>query len=137
MRRHAEIADVGRKRFSGRLAERNKLWLQYRNFLRQGLSNFEAATTVGNRSASLLYYYAMLNFAKAELLDTNSAQIANVGIGHGFRFNPANARTIAGDTLKVVNGIFRLLYERRTGLTLRPNFQLPIKRLLANIPEIA
>lgn len=137
MRRHAEIAEVGRGRFSGNLAAKNRLWLQYRNFLRQALSNFEAAVTVGNRSASLLYYYAMLNFAKAELLDTNSVQIANVRIGHGLSFSPVSAQTVAGDTLKVTDGLFPLLYERRTGRTLPHGLKLPIKRLLANIPEIA
>lgn len=136
IRRHAEIAEVGRQRFPGRLSEKNRSWREYRNYLRQALSNFDAATTVTNRSASLLYYYAMLNFAKAELLDTNFTQIANAPIRHGLSYSPARARTVTGDTLKVTDGVFPLLYKRRTGRALPRGTTLPVKRLLGNIPEI-
>src|SRR5438445_4183887 len=63
LRTEAELQAVGRSRFTGSLKHRNAMWLDYRNYLRQALSNFRAALGVENRSASLLYYYAMLNFA--------------------------------------------------------------------------
>jgi hypothetical protein len=109
--------------------------LVYRNFLRQALSNFRAALNVDNRSASLLYYYAMLNFAKAELLRVNPVTVQGF-VAHGLSFNGLNARTIGGDYLTVKDGVFRLLYERRTGYQLPVGTRLPVKRLLGNIPEI-
>jgi hypothetical protein len=62
---HAELKSVGRARFPGSTKTKNFLWFHYRNYLRQAISNFQLALTVLNRSSSLLYYYAMLNFAKA------------------------------------------------------------------------
>jgi hypothetical protein len=136
LRREAELQSIGRTRFVGTLAQRNRLWLAYRNYLRQAISNFRAALTVDNRSASLLYYYAMLNFAKAELLRVRPAAVQGF-VAHGLSFNGTNARTIGGDSLTVRDGVFRILYEQRTGYTLPPNARLPVKRLLSNIPEIA
>jgi hypothetical protein len=103
--------------------------------MRQAISNFRAALEVPNRSACLLYYYAMLNFAKAELLDGNFAAITG-RLYHGLSFDPTKAKTVAGDSLKVQNGAFRLLYEKRTGKSIPVGTLLPIKKLLANIPEI-
>ena len=65
LRADAELPSIGRSRLSGTLIQRNALWRDYRNFLRQAISNYRAASGVDNRSACLLYYYAMLNFAKA------------------------------------------------------------------------
>jgi hypothetical protein len=104
--------------------------------MRQAISNFRAALEVPNRSACLLYYYAMLNFAKAELLDSNYPTITG-RLYHGLSFDPTKAKTVAGDSLKVHDGAFKLLYEKRTGRILPAGTVLPVKRLLANIPEIA
>ncbi|MFJ4201628.1 YaaC family protein [Streptomyces sviceus] len=137
LRRHAEISAVGRARFSGTLNQKNALWKEYRNFLRQALSNFEAAITVSNRSACLLYYYAMLNFAKAELLSIVPGNITGQFVGHGLSFSPSRAKTVAGDVLVVKPGVFPWLYEARTGHKLPTGTKIPVKRLLAQIPEIA
>lgn len=136
LRRHAEIAAVGRARFPGTLAQKNSSWREYRNFLRQGLSNYEAALGVPNRSACLLYYYAMLNFAKAELLSSHAAKISGQFVGHGLSFSPKQAQTVSGDSLVVKEGVFRWLYEQRTGTTLPVGMRIPVKRLLVQIPEI-
>jgi hypothetical protein len=135
LRRDAELVSVGRARFTGTLAQRNRLWLTYRNFLRQGLSNYKAALGVENRSASLLYYYAMLNFAKAELLRVQPAAVQGF-IAHGLQFNGFKVQTVVADYLTVKDGVFRLLYEKRTGYSLPVGTRLPVKRLLRNIPEI-
>ncbi|MGW4673601.1 YaaC family protein [Streptomyces sp. NPDC004324] len=137
LRRHAEISAVGRTRFPGTLNQKNALWKEYRNFLRQALSNFEAAITVSNRSACLLYYYAMLNFAKAELLSVAPGNITGKFIGHGLSFSPSRAKTVAGDVLVVKPGVFPLLYEARTGHKIALGTKLSVKRLLGQIPEIA
>lgn len=136
LRRHAEIADIGRNRFSGTLGQRNVLWKESRNYLLQALSNYSAAMQVPNRSACLLYYYALLNFAKSELLETHAPDLINQPIGHGLSFNPTNARTVRGDFLTVRKGVFPLLYERRTGHRLPTGTKLPISRLISHIPEI-
>ncbi len=91
---------------------------------------------VGNRSSSLLYYYAMLNFAKAELLDKHHSQIVDQKIRHGLSFNAVRAKSVAGDYLTVTTGVFPLLYEWRTGYQLLNGTQLPLSRLLRAIPEI-
>lgn len=107
LRRHAEIATVGRQRFPGSLSQKNKLWLEYRNFMRQALSNFQAAMSVPNRSSCLLYYYAMLNFAKAELLTVRPADIQG-RVHHGLSFSPGrHGKSVAGDSLKVCKGYSR------------------------------
>ncbi|WP_329344093.1 YaaC family protein [Streptomyces sp. NBC_00663] len=137
LRRHAEIKTVGRSRFPGSLNRKNALWKEYRNFLRQALSNFEAAITVPNRSACLLYYYAMLNFAKAELLSTVPNSITGKFVGHGLSFSPSRAKSVAGDVLVVKDGVFPWLYESRTGHKLGVGTKLSVKRLLAQIPEIS
>ncbi|QIB44569.1 YaaC family protein [Streptomyces aureoverticillatus] len=136
LRRHAEIASVGRKRFPGSLAQKNKLWLEYRNFMRQALSNFQAALEVPNRSSCLLYYYAMLNFAKAELLTVRPSDVQGA-VHHGLSFSPGRQRkSVAGDTLTVKNGVFPWLYEHRTGYSLNIGTELPVRRLVPYVPEV-
>lgn len=135
LRTEAELQAIGRSRFVGTLKQRNALWLSYRSFLRQAISNFRVALSVDNRSASLLYYYAMLNFAKAELLITRPAAVQGF-VSHGLSFNVTNAKTIAGDSLTVRDGVFRLLFEERTGYSLPVGTRIPVTRLLTHIPEI-
>jgi hypothetical protein len=134
---YAEIPKVGKKRFSGKQVEINRLWLSFRNFMRQGLSNFEAAQKVPNRSSSLLQYYAALNFAKAELLaPLGPGRLVDVFVGHGLSFNPTNAKTVAGDHLTVKNGVFKMLYEHRVGRPIAVGRLLPIRRLLSRLSEL-
>jgi hypothetical protein len=135
LRRHSEIGSFGRTLFSGTKATKNLRWYQYRNLVKQAISNFSAALTVSNRSACLLYYYAMLNFAKAELLEAHPADVTG-RIRHGLSFDPTKAKTVSGDSLIVHDGVFKLLYQKRTGRNLPTGTVLPIKRLLGNIPEI-
>jgi len=118
------------------LSQKNALWREDRNYLAQALSNFSAALTVPNRSSCLLYYYAMLNFAKSELMPSHHGKLVNKRIQHGLSFNLTNARSVSGDFLTVQDGIFPMLYEARTGFTLPKGTRLPIQRLLRAIPEI-
>jgi hypothetical protein len=133
--RHSEITSFGKRRLSGNRSARNLRWYHYRNLIRQATSNFRAALEVPNRSACLLYYYAMLNFAKAELLDSNFTAVTG-RLYHGLSFDPTRAKTVVGDSLKVHDGAFRMLYEKRTGRSIPLGTLLPVKRLLAHIPEI-
>lgn len=134
---HSEIQSVGRRRFQGTIAQKNALYFHFRNFTRQAISNFRSAQMVTNRSAALLYYYAALNFAKAELIDAHADRLVNSGIGHGLSFNPTNAKTVFGDYLTVRAGVFPMLYERRTGIPIENGTKLNVRRLLLQVPEIA
>jgi hypothetical protein len=130
------VPEIGRVRFAGNLAQKNMHWREYRNFLRQALSNFAAAQQVPNRSASLLLYYAALNFAKAELLDTNYSSLVQFRVGHGLSFSPTRAKSVLGDHLTVSDGVFTKLYERRTGKAWPQGQKLGVRQLLSQVPEI-
>jgi hypothetical protein len=124
-------------KFTGTKAQRKSLWGEYRNFVIQAISYFDAATKVSDRSACLLLYYAMLNFAKAELAVTDPSKVIGKRIGHGLSFNPVKAKRVSSDSLLVQDGVFRILYEKRVGKNLGLHQRLPVGRLLRNIPEIA
>lgn len=136
LRRHADLPSYGMSRFQGTRAQKTSLWREYRSYVLQALSNFDAAASIADRSACLPLYYAMLNFAKAELLVADPSKIAGQQIGHGLSFSPIKAKKVATDTLLAKNGVFRLFYEKRTGRKLQLNQRLPVGRLLKNIPEI-
>jgi hypothetical protein len=138
LQRHAELPFYGARRFSGTRAQRNALWREYRNYVHQALSYFDAAVNVPDRSACLLLYYSLLNFAKAELLDTHTWQIMGQRISHGLSYNPTWAKKLTGDVVTVQSGgVFPLLYEKRAGRTIGTGQALKVQRLLANIPEVA
>jgi hypothetical protein len=136
LRQLEEVSERGRALFPGSLAQKNRLWREFRNFLRQVRRYDEAAAHVEGTSAALLHYYATLNLAKAELLQTNPNSIVGVNIHHGLSYRPSAAKSMVGDSLIVRNGVFPLLYEKRTGHTLPARTRLPVVRLLANCPEV-
>jgi hypothetical protein len=136
LRQLEEVPEQGRALFTGTLAHKNQLWREFRNYLRQARRYDEAALQVVGTSAALLHYYAMLNLAKAELLRSVPVKVLGVDIHHGLTYRPSAAKSMAGDSLRVRDGIFPLLYEKRTGSRLPSGTRLPIRRLLANCPEI-
>jgi hypothetical protein len=87
-----EVRAQGRSLFEGSLSQRNTLWREFRNYVRQARTCFEAGSRVPCSSSTLLMYYAFLNLAKAELLRTNPKQIMGQTIRHGLSFNPGRAR---------------------------------------------
>jgi hypothetical protein len=136
LRQLEEVPERGRALFTGSLARKNQLWREFRNYLGQARTYDEAALHVAGTSAALLHYYSVLNLAKAELLSSVPNSIVGVDIRHGLTYRPSAARSMAGDSLIVRNGVFPLLYEKRTGRTLPFGTRLPVTRLLANCPEI-
>lgn len=137
LRLETEVADQGRSLFGGALRTQNRLWREFRNYSRQAQSNMQTGLSSPDRSACLLYYYALLNYAKAELLTTNPNDILGQKIRHGLSFDPTTANTVRGDYLTVHgSGVFPLLYRKRTGQALSPGTRLPVKRLLGQVPEI-
>jgi hypothetical protein len=132
----ADVPERGRQLFTGSRADKNRAWREFRNYIRQARAYDDAASGVAGSSAALLYYYAILNLAKAELLLSHPANIIGQRIHHGLSYNPTRGKTITGDVLSVQDGVFPLLYEKRTGRQLPLSEKLEIKRLLANCPEL-
>lgn len=126
----------GRDLFSGTLAQRNALWREFRNYVRQARAYDDASRGVHGSSAALLLYYSLLNLAKAELLTHSPASILGQPIRHGLLFKRGTGDSIAGDAVEVTAGVFPLLYEKRTGTPLPLGTRIPVKRLLTQIPEI-
>jgi hypothetical protein len=136
LRQYSEIQERGRSLFVGKLGQRNTLWIEFRNYVRQAKAYFDGAEHVQGSSAALLYYYSFLNLAKAELLRSVSSQIVGVEVHHGLTYRPADARTIRGDVVRVRSGVFSLLYRARTGHTAPSAAPLRIPRVLGSIPGI-
>jgi hypothetical protein len=126
----------GRKLFAGSLGERNRLWREFHNYVRQAKAYDDAAAAVTGSSSGLLQYYALLNLAKAELLVSNSPQVLTPPFRHGLVFRRSKGDSIAGDALEVQPGAFQLLYQKRTSSSLVTGTRLPVKKLLALVPEI-
>src|SRR5438552_1565022 len=80
----ASYPDRGRALFTGTLAQRNKLWREFRSYVRQARDYDEAARTIKGASAALLLYYSALNLAKAELLTSVPNPISGQTIRHGL-----------------------------------------------------
>jgi hypothetical protein len=136
IRRHAELPEYVLPRLSGTRAQKNAIWKEYRNYVHQGLSYFDAALNVRDRSATLLYYYAVLNFAKAELIYTQAPSIMGQRIVHGLSYSPTWAKTLSADFIRVQGGgIFPLLYEARTGQKIPRDQRLRISSLLSNVQK--
>lgn len=126
----------GRKLFPGTLAAKNRLWREFHNYVRQARAYDDGAAVVAGNAGGLLQYYSLLNLAKAELLITNAVAVTTQPLRHGLLFRRTAGDRISGDAVEVTAGVFPLLYEKRTGHTLPTGTRLPVKRLLAHVPEI-
>lgn len=126
----------GRDLFSGPVRQRNTLWREFRNYIRQARAYDDASSGVHGSSAALLLYYSLLNLAKAELLTHSPAPIIEQPIRHGLLLRRGSGQSIAGDAVEVTAGVFPLLYEKRTGTPLPLGTRIPVRRLLTQIPEI-
>ncbi|MFT2693475.1 YaaC family protein [Clavibacter zhangzhiyongii] len=136
LRQYTDIPTRGLEGIPGTAAQKRAAYQEFRNFARQGVTYWEAANSIKGSAAALPYYYSVLNLAKAELVRDNPALIIGQKLQHGLSFVPTKSNSIAGDYLKVVPGVFPMLYEKRTGLSLPPQTKLRIKNLLSLIPEI-
>jgi hypothetical protein len=132
---YADDRDEGRSLFSGPIAQRNRSWTAFHNYMRQAFAYYDAAAATSSSAAALLYYYSALNFGKAELL-VRGALAPNEEIHHGLTFRPTSARSVRSDHITVRRGVFPRLYTERTDYEFREGAELPVKRILANIPEM-
>jgi YaaC-like protein len=129
----ADVPKAGRALFSGSLVRRSRLWKEFGSFIRQAKAYDDAASLVNGPSSALLQYYTALNLAKAELLTLPNNPKA---FAHGLTSSSQSARSIAGDVVTVKPGVFPLLYEKRTGVSLPTGTRLNVKRLLGSVPEL-
>lgn len=137
LRSYADVRERGEKLFATRpRSERVKCWEALNDFSRQARSYYEALDATSGSARGLLSYYSALNLAKAEILHTSPELVINKRIRHGLSFDIGRNTTIRGDSVKVTRGVFPLLYEMRTGKTLPQGTVLPVRRLLAHVPEI-
>lgn len=134
--RLADIPEEGRELFSGTLAEKNRLFREFRSFVRQARTYWDAARLTRGSAAALPYYYCFLQLAKAELLQTHPSEVLGARVGHGLSFKTNSTRRFGSDALTVHDGAFRLLTEKRLGSALPNRTRLPIPNLLRLIPEI-
>lgn len=133
---YGQVPEIGRPLFSAPRALQTKLWREFGNYVRQAKAYWEAADGTRGSSSALLYYYALHNLAKAELLISHPADVFQKKLHHGLVWNPGLGRGIGGDRVSVVGGAFPMLYEARTGRTLPKNSRLEVRRLLLQVPEI-
>lgn len=134
LRGYRDDPDRGRALFQGTRASRNQQWREFASYLRQGETYFRGAQTISGSSGALLYYYAALNLAKAEIMVHAPAQLApGQRVGHGLSTRWGGSAT--ADRLLVRDGVFPILYRLKVGRVLSRE-PLAIMRLLRNVPEI-
>jgi hypothetical protein len=127
---------VGLALFSGTRPQRNKLYRDFQNYVRQARTYWEAASRTDGSAAALPYYYAALNLAKAELLQSHPTQVVGKFIRHGLSMRASASPSIKGDRLLTEKGVFSLLYEKRVGAQLPNSTSLRVTNLLSLLPEI-
>ncbi|WP_411699155.1 YaaC family protein [Conyzicola sp.] len=137
LRQLTDIPDRGMSPIPGTLQERRIAYQEFRNYVRQGITYWDAARSIVGSAAALPYYYSVMNLAKAELVRAHPSLIVGEKLTHGLVFKPSKSNSISGDYLQVAaNGVFPLLYKHRTGTAIPAGTRLPIKNLLSLIPEI-
>jgi YaaC-like Protein len=110
---YADVRSKGRTLFAGTLGEKNRYFDEFKNYIRQAHTYFAAAKPVDDASASLLYYCAFLQLAKAELLTINPAAVYQVRIGHGLSYRIGSAARPLTSRVAVLDGVFPHLYSQR------------------------
>lgn len=127
---YADVRDRGRALFRGSLSRRNKLFDEFSNYVKAAHAYYTAAEPVRDASAALLYYYAFLNLAKAELLATHPTEVFQQQIHHGLSYRPGSASRPMSARVRMLDGVFRLLFQKRTGSQAPAREELPVARLM-------
>ncbi len=136
--KYSLVRDRGRQLFRvDSLSQKNALWNEFSSFCRQAQAYWDAAETVRDPSSALLYYYAILNLAKAELLvGGEAANILAGPIHHGLTYSPSSSSSMRADRVGIrQNGVFPRLYELRQKSPLMEKY-IPISRAILHIPEV-
>jgi len=137
LREEAELPSIGRERFSGTLAQRNAYWREYAAFITQARSYLNAASLMKDHTSALLYYYAAMNLAKAELIKHDQSTPLGFKWMHGLTHRTdTSVKAIRDSVSAQVDGVFPRLYEKRTGTSLGRR-SIPVTKIIRNIPEIS
>lgn len=137
LRELSEVPAVGTHGLSGSASEIRSKHRDLSGFLRQARTYWDAADKTDGSASALPYYYAALQLAKAELLQSHPGAVQARSIMHGLRIVRSPNTSVRGDYLEVTNGVFPLLYEKRTGKSLSTGTRLRVINLLSLIPEIS
>lgn len=136
LRQLTDVPSKGLALFAGTRTEKNRLYIEFKNFIRQAQTYWEAAHGTEGSASTLLYYYSALNLAKAELLRTNPAEIVGKSIHHGLSARLTQSNSFKSDRVATPRGVFPLLFEKRTGTPLPPQLRFPVNNVLSLLPEI-
>lgn len=128
---YSDIPERGEALLPGRPRRRRALFEEFRNFVRQARSYYVAAEPVRDASAALLYYYSFLNLAKAELLRTHPEALVGTRIDHGLSYRPGRFSRPMTAQVRVRQGVFPLLFEKRTDERIPAGESLPVDRLMS------
>src|SRR6266511_3614766 len=113
-------ADPNRAQEGGKLLSVPGLSEQYRGYIRQAKSYWDAAAMVRDAAAALLYYYCFLNLAKAELLPLRQHEIG-ADPQHGLGVRPSEQGILSKARVRVdlkgdrkrAHQVFEMLYDKR------------------------
>ena len=115
--------------------EMDQAWSSFRAFVSQADTYYAAAKLMKGSAAALLFYYAFLNLAKAEISQWKPSRVVGE-VKHGI------SSQFTGDlkdwtvTAKP-NGVFPLLYEKRVGNALpAASRQIPATTLFRRCGEV-
>src|SRR6266545_2828762 len=132
----SDVPERGRTLFAPPTTNQNRLLAEFRAFVHQAETYYEAAQQSRGVSAALPLYYFALNLAKAELLIHPPARIVTgARIGHGLSTRFGRTSNARADRLSVSDGVFTVLYRHRVGVGLGRQL-MSIQRVLRNVPEI-
>jgi hypothetical protein len=138
------VADPNRAQEGGKLQTAPGLMEQYRGFIRQAKSYWDAAASVRDPAAALLYYYCFLNLAKAELLPLKRSEI-EADPQHGLGVRPSQHDDIYQARVNIeltgprkrASQMFEMLYQKRIGQAWSNDVtDLAAMDALRRIPEI-
>lgn len=135
LRRLADVPASVDGLFVGPAKESRKRYADFRAYVRQGKTYWDAGLATNGAPSALLYYYGALQLAKAELTtDRFAPDLAS--IHHGLSLRRGATNSIKGDCLVVRGGVFRELVRKRTGVDLPSGTSFKVTNLLSLIPEI-
>jgi hypothetical protein len=138
LREEADIAAIGRERFSGSSSKKDLYWHEYGAFIDQARTYLRAANSMTDHSACLMYYYAAMNLAKAELLSHNQTIPIGFKWNHGLSHRTDTDAKAVTDSIQIqAEGVFPRLYEKRTGTKIGAVQSFAVKAIVRNILELS
>jgi YaaC-like protein len=112
-------------------------WQKYRAYVGQAHEYYENARKIRTLSASLIYYYAFMNLAKAYILlrGPNRAQQVR---SHGIEVVDHTSIKVYDDQkIKITEGAFPVFSELAAGVELNRNTVLGIRELMSYAQDIS